>query len=187
MAYTALHRSRVAAGLCPCGNHPPRPGRKTCQACADYDAGIHRGIRAARKAMGRCTTCGNGIPAPGRTTCGNCREADRDGYIRRGEADRQRIGAGNRRRRAAAIAAGLCRNCLKRKPKADRLTCPRCLARETLRKAGKRIKFMGPRPAPVWHWPKGKPMPADHPWRRLDRAGVRQTQWKNQQRKPSTP
>ena len=122
-----LHAERKAAGTCTkCGRAPARPGRTTCEPCAEQHrardrarharakaegipyggrdpearrrAGRKRGRRRRenRRAAGLCIRCGNLPPAEGRSMCEPCRD------------DRR---AAKRARHAERRAAGLCVKC----------------------------------------------------------------------------
>ena len=72
------YAARGAAGLCVrCGECPPRPGRKTCQRCADDQVLRARAFRERRRRAGRCTECGE--PSGGAARCPVCRRSYRPG------------------------------------------------------------------------------------------------------------
>ena len=122
-----LHAGRKAAGICTkCGRAPARPGRTTCEPCAEQHRGRDRARHArakaegipyggrdpearrragrkrsrrraeARKSAGLCIRCGTIPPEEGRAMCEPCRDDRR-------QAKRER----HRERRAA----GLCVHC----------------------------------------------------------------------------
>ena len=73
------YHAHAAAGLCArCGACPPRPGLRTCERCAAYQAGRAAALRARRAAAGRCVDCA--APAgDGHTRCRRCRRRYRRG------------------------------------------------------------------------------------------------------------
>ena len=122
-----LYEERMSAGLCSkCGRAPVRPGRTTCEPCAERhrarDRSRHARAKAqgllyggrdpeakrrsgressrrrseARKAAGKCIRCGHGRPEEGRSMCEPCR------------ANRRQA---KRARRLERRAAGLCVRC----------------------------------------------------------------------------
>ena len=136
-----LHAERVAAGICTkCGRAPARPGRTTCEPCAERHrardrarharakaegipyggrdpearrrAGRKRSRRRSevRKAAGLCIRCGNVPPEEGRAMCEPCRD------------DRR---VAKRARHAERRAAGLCVNCAAPAP-GGRAYCDLC-------------------------------------------------------------
>lgn len=72
LAYLRIFRQqRRDAGLCPMCGREPRPGKKTCQVCADKQAALYRARRDRRRAAGECYSCG--APADG-FRCPRCAE-----------------------------------------------------------------------------------------------------------------
>ena len=70
-----LLASREAAGVCvQCGVGVPRPGRKSCAACAAKRSEYGKNLAKARAAAGRCTRCGGAKDAGRRTRrmCAAC-------------------------------------------------------------------------------------------------------------------
>ena len=97
------HAARSASGTCTrCGRLPPEPGLKMCAGCA----GKRRAAEKARRDRAR---------AQGKLYRGRdperCRRADR---------------AGDKRRRRARQAAGLCTTCGRRRPEDHRSVCEPC-------------------------------------------------------------
>ena len=97
------HAERAASGLCTrCAKAPPEPGLKMCASCGQK----HRAADRARRAEARQ----QGKPYGGRDP-EQCRRAGR---------------AGDKRRRAARLAAGLCTSCGRRRPEDSRSVCEPC-------------------------------------------------------------
>src|SRR3990167_2754347 len=86
-------RKRREQGLCPgCGERPPAPNRRRCQACTEYGRQYYKTksptLRARRLANGLCANCGARPPREDRKTCSPCydavtrwREKNRDQHL----------------------------------------------------------------------------------------------------------
>ena len=97
------HAERSASGTCTrCGRLPPERGLKMCTGCAEKRRAAERARRAKAHAEGK--------QYAGRDP-ERCRRADR---------------AGDRRRRRARQAAGLCTSCGRRRPEESRSVCEPC-------------------------------------------------------------
>ena len=95
---------RLEAGLCTlCGKCPPRPGRKTCQPCAEKRQARERERMAERIARGQCVRCPR-TALPGRTSCErhSNRNSDSD---RKNERSRERYRERRRAMRCTSCGA----------------------------------------------------------------------------------
>ena len=142
-----LHELRKSTGTCvKCGRVPARPGRTTCEPCAEKhrarDRSRHARAKAkgllyggrdpeakrksgressrrrteARKAAGKCIRCGHGRPEAGRSMCEPCRENRRQS---------------KKARRLRRRAAGLCVRCAA--PSDGKELCKSCAAKKNRR------------------------------------------------------
>ena len=76
-ADTRRYLQRTIRGLCTRCGAPQRPGRKTCETCAEGQRVRAAALRQRRRAAGKCRDCGR--PAGGQSRCSRCRESYRSG------------------------------------------------------------------------------------------------------------
>lgn len=70
-----------AKGLCQlCGKNAARPGRWSCQGCADRRKSFHRQLKQRAEDEGLCVRCVRNPKKPGRTKCDTCLTYYRERY-----------------------------------------------------------------------------------------------------------
>ena len=112
-------RERIAAGECSNCGGTPRPGLKSCAACARD--GVER--KEEWRRLGLCIGCGQEDPFPGKKSCEGCLYKGRE-------------------RLRQKIKNGLCTRCSKPSDQSEKWMCTTCSKKKFAAEIARRLKLL---------------------------------------------